>query len=69
MMIRSNRGQLVIEYILLLVVAASVAAILARAFSSRNEDSPGMVVKKWREIQKEIGEDVPDKCVGDNCVN
>lgn len=58
-----------IEYILLLVVAAAVAAIMARALSSRDEDSPGMVVKKWRQIQQEIGNDIPDKCVGDACAN
>lgn len=69
MRLRSNRGQLAVEYILLLVVAATVAAIMVRTFASRNEDRPGMVVKKWREIQKEIGEDVPDKCVGEGCAN
>jgi uncharacterized protein (UPF0333 family) len=64
---QSTRGQIVIEYILLLVVAVTISAILVRQLASRSETKPGLVVEKWKSIQKEIGEDLPDKCSGDQC--
>ncbi|MBX2987267.1 MAG: hypothetical protein KF802_05155 [Bdellovibrionaceae bacterium] len=63
----SQSGQIVIEYILLLVVAVAISAILVRGLASRSESSPGIVVERWKAIQKEIGEELPDKCVGDSC--
>lgn len=66
-MIRSRSGQIVIEYILLLVVAVTISAILVRGLANRSESSPGLVVDKWRKIQAEIGEDLPDRCTGDSC--
>jgi hypothetical protein len=65
--VRDQSGQILIEYILLLVVAVAIAAILIRGLASRNEDNPGIVVERWQNIQKEIGNDLPDKCVGDSC--
>ncbi len=64
---KRNAGQVIIEYILLLVVAATIAAIIVKGLASRDENSPGMVVKKWIEIQTEIGNDLPDQCTGNDC--
>lgn len=66
-MIRNRRGQIVVEYILLLVIGVTIAAILIRGLASRSESNPGIVVKRWKEIQKEIGGDLIEKCVGDIC--
>lgn len=67
MILRNRRGQLVVEYILLLVVAVTIAALLVRGLASRSESSPGIVVERWKKIQEEIGNDLPDKCTGNSC--
>lgn len=66
-LIRNRRGQIVVEYILLLVIGVTVAAVLVRGLASRSETNPGVVVKRWKDIQQEIGNDLIDKCVGDLC--
>lgn len=63
----SQRGQIVIEYILLLVVAVTIATIMIKGLVNRSTENPGIVVKKWREIQAEVGGDLPDKCTGNSC--
>jgi hypothetical protein len=65
---KSQVGQALIEYILLLVISASLAAIVVRQIGSRNPDDAGVLVKKWVEIQKEIGKDNPDSCQGPGCL-
>lgn len=63
---RPQSGQVVIEYVLLLVIAASLAALIVRQLASRGDD-PGVLVRKWSQIQSEIGKDLPDKCQGPGC--
>jgi hypothetical protein len=55
-----ERGQIIVEYVLLLVIVVGVAAILTRSIVSRSPDSPGFVVQLWGEILTTIGEDRPD---------
>lgn len=57
---RDRRGQIVVEYVLLLVIGVSVAILITSTMVSRNPDSPGFLVRKWFEIIKLIGEDTPD---------
>jgi uncharacterized protein (UPF0333 family) len=57
----NRRGQIVVEYVLLLLVAVSISAVLVSQLVSRNADNPGFLVVKWHEILKVIGDDVPDK--------
>ena len=57
----NKRGQIVVEYVLLLVVAVSISAVLVSRLVSRNPDDPGILVSKWHAILKVIGDDVPDK--------
>lgn len=59
--LRNKRGQVVVEYVLLLVIAVAMAALITRELVSRDEDSPGILVQKWDAILKTIGEDLPDK--------
>lgn len=66
-MIRNRRGQIVIEYILLLVVAVTISAVLIRGLANRSDASPGLVVEKWRKVEAEIGGEMPDRCTGDGC--
>ena len=53
------RGQVVVEYVLLLIVAVGIAALITSLIASRNPDEPGIIVAKWHEILKTIGSDTP----------
>lgn len=66
-MLRSQSGQIVIEYILLLVIAVAISAILVRGLANRTEGSEGLIVERWKMIQQEIGNDLPDRCAADDC--
>lgn len=57
----NKKGQIVVEYVLLLVVAVGLSALLVSQLVSRNSDEPGILVAKWNAIMKTIGDDVPDK--------
>lgn len=50
-----------VEYILLLVIAVGLAALLTKQLVSRNTDDPGIITSKWFQILKDIGKDLPDK--------
>lgn len=60
----SNRdrqaGQIVLEYVLLLVIGLSVAMLITSTMVSRNADSPGFLVRKWFQIIEFIGSDTTD---------
>jgi hypothetical protein len=56
-----NGGQVVVEYVLLLVIAVAVAALISKELVNRDPDNTGILVQKWLDIQKTIGSDVPDK--------
>ena len=53
----SNKGQVIVEYMLLLVVAVSIATLIISRVSSRNENAPGFLIVKWRQIIQAIGAD------------
>ena len=67
MNLRSQAGQIVVEYVLLMVIAVSLSALIVRQLGSRDTDNPGVLVEKWHSIQVEIGKDVPDQCTGSGC--
>jgi len=57
-----NKGQVVLEYLLLMVVVVSVAAVLTQALVKRSTDeaSQGMIVKSWNKMLGIIGNDLAD---------
>jgi hypothetical protein len=57
----NRRGQVVVEYVLLMVIAVAIAAMLSKELVSRSEDNPGILVQKWHDILTVVGDDVPDK--------
>jgi hypothetical protein len=60
--VRSKQlGQVFIEYILLLLVAFSLAALITRQIVSLDLDNPGFLVTKWRAILNQIAEDDPNR--------
>lgn len=56
-----QKGQVVIEYVLLLVVGMGIVAILLSQLVKRDASNPGMLVAKWQALLQVIGNDVPDK--------
>ena|GEM_PF-746963 len=59
-LVRSRKGQVVLEYVLLMVLMAGLGAFIVRSFVSRNADEPGILVTKWDSILKVIAEDNPE---------
>jgi len=59
-LIKKTKGQVAVEYVLLLVVAVTIAALVIKLVASRNPDSPGLIVTKWQEVMVSIGKDMPD---------
>ncbi|HEX7673091.1 MAG TPA: hypothetical protein VF412_02915 [Bdellovibrio sp.] len=56
----NNRGQIVVEYVLLLVLAVALATLLAKQLVSRDVDNGGILTVKWHKIMVAIGADIPD---------
>jgi hypothetical protein len=57
----NRKGQIVVEYVLLLVIAVGIAAFLVRQLISRNADDPGVIIAKWNAILSVVGDDKPDR--------
>lgn len=57
----NSKGQVVVEYVLLMVIAVSIGYLLVSRLASRNADEPGILVNKWHQILVEIGKDQPDQ--------
>ncbi len=58
---KNSFGQVVVEYVLLLVVGVIIATTITSAIVKRSSDNPGFLIKKWKEIIDFIGEDYPDE--------
>jgi uncharacterized protein (UPF0333 family) len=58
--IKNQKGQVAVEYMLLLVIAVTIAALVIRMVASRNPSSPGLIVSKWQEVMVSLGKDMPD---------
>jgi uncharacterized protein (UPF0333 family) len=58
--VQNSRGQILVEYILLMVIVVSVALLITSFMVSRNSDRPGFLISKWYQIIQTIGEDPAD---------
>lgn len=58
-----SSGQIVVEYILLLVACVGIAVLITSTMVSRspNEGEQGFIVVKWMQIIQTIGKDVVDE--------
>ena len=56
----NGRGQIVVEYVLLLVIGVALAFLITTQMVSRSATSPGFLVKKWVSIITAIGADAAD---------
>ena len=60
-MMKSQAGQIIVEYVLLLTIAITVGMIIVSQLISRNQDDPsssGIVIQQWIRMQDAIGKDV-----------
>lgn len=59
---RNTRGQVVVEYLLIMVLMVAIAAGLTKKLVGRGDDdaSQGMIIKSWTRMIKVIGNDLPD---------
>lgn len=55
-----ERGQVVVEYVLLLVASVTLAMLITRLMVGRDPGNPGFVISAWNTIVEEIGADKPD---------
>ena len=60
-LVQNRSGQVVIEYILLLVLVTSLGAVIIKGMVSRSTDEPGILVAKWHSIIKTIALDNPEE--------
>lgn len=63
---KNRTGQVLVEYLLLMVMAIGCAAILTKGLINRNANQPGIIINAWNKILVNIGRDVPD-CVKPDC--
>lgn len=56
---RNQRGQVLVEYILLLVIAVVCATLLIKGLVGRSEGSEGVIIKQWNRILVAMGHDLP----------
>lgn len=55
-----ERGQVVVEYVLLLVASVTLALLITRLMVGRDPGNPGFVISAWNAMVKEIGSDNAD---------
>lgn len=53
----SESGQIAVEYILLVALSVSIAVLIISLVVSRNPESPGFIMAKWRQIIEVIATD------------
>lgn len=59
---RNKRGQVIIEYLLIMVLMVAIASTLTKKLVGRSDNSQdqGMIIRSWSRIIKAIGNDLPD---------
>ena len=57
---QSDCGQIVVEYVLLLAIAVSIAILLTKTLIGRTEGEEGLIIKRWSELNQEISADKSD---------
>ncbi|MBC7743291.1 MAG: hypothetical protein H7061_13925 [Bdellovibrionaceae bacterium] len=59
--LKNKSGQILVEYLLLMVIAIGCATLLTKGLVGRGEGkSEGMLIRQWDKIIHVIGNDIPD---------
>jgi hypothetical protein len=59
---RRDSGQILIEYVLLLMIGVTIGNILVKQLTafSDDPDKRGVIINRWIQIWESIGKDTPD---------
>lgn len=63
---KSKSGQVLVEYLLLMVIAIGLSTVLTKKLISRKDTETGIITSAWDRILKQIGHDIPD-CQNPDC--
>lgn len=63
---KNKRAQVLVEYLLLMVIAVSLATLLTKTLINRKSGSEGIIITAWDKILQNVGKDLPD-CEKPNC--
>lgn len=55
-----NKGQLIVEYILLIVIIVGIATLLQSRLVGRGTGGAGIIITKWADLTTFIGQDMGD---------
>ncbi len=55
-----NKGQLLVEYILLIVIVVVIATSLTKLLVGRSEGESGVIITKWFQLLEMVGQDIGD---------
>lgn len=60
---RGQSGQILIEYILLLLIGLTIGNMLVKQLTAFSDepDKQGIIIQRWISLWEEIGKDFPDK--------
>ena len=56
----NQKGQILVEYMLLLLISVTFATILVSKLISRRDGEQGIIVKSWAKMLTTLGNDLPD---------
>lgn len=60
----NQKGQVLVEYMLLLLISVSFASVLVSKLISRKADeqgkADGIIIESWQRMLKSLGNDLPD---------
>lgn len=57
----AEAGQVIIEYILLLVVTVALSAMIMRSVVNRDPGDAGFLMKRWQGLVDQVAKDDPNK--------
>ncbi len=56
---KKNSGQIVVEYVLLLIVVVTISGIIVKGVVQRDKGDPGFLIQAWNSLIQTIGSDTP----------
>lgn len=59
-LVKNNKGQILVEYLLLMVIAIGCVTLLTKSLVNRSDAKSGMLIKAWNGVLKSISNDLPD---------
>ena len=54
----SEKGQVIVEYVLITVIALTLALIITTRTIKRDPEDPGFIIFQWERILNSIGQDM-----------